>query len=79
MHREDCSQKYLNYKEVCARYSICPTTLYRWVAEKRLPEGDKIGPRARRWNIDDLLKWEENVKKNPARAGYVCKKRLSLS
>ncbi len=66
MHQKDYSQQYLTYKEVCSRYGIGSTTLYRWIADKRLPEGDKIGPRARRWNISDLLKWERDKRKGAA-------------
>ncbi|WP_422136546.1 helix-turn-helix transcriptional regulator [Endozoicomonas sp. ALD040] len=58
MHQKDYSRQYLTYKQVCSRYGIGSTTLYRWIEQGRLPEGDKIGPRARRWNIRDLLKWE---------------------
>lgn len=62
MHQNDYSQQYLTYKQVCSRYGIGSTTLYRWIDKKCFPVGDKIGPRARRWNICDLLKWEKNNK-----------------
>lgn len=63
MHQNDYSQQYLTCKQVCSRYNIGSTTLYRWIEEKRLPAGDKIGPRARRWNINDLLQWERDNKR----------------
>ncbi len=66
MYLKDYSHQYLTSKEVCSRYGIGSTTLYRWIAEKKLPEGDKIGQRARRWNINDLLKWERDKRKGRA-------------
>lgn len=48
------------------RYDISRGTLYRWVAEGRLPPLYRIGPRAVRFRIEDLREFEARFKTNCA-------------
>lgn len=48
------------------RYAISNSTLYQWIADKRLPTPVKIGPRAVRFRIDDISAFEAKL---PGRDG----------
>ena len=50
--------QYLTYRDVCSRYKIGSTTLYKWIAEGHFPKARKLGPRSVRWNLDELRQWE---------------------
>ena len=51
--------QWLTYLDVCNRYRIGSSTLYRWIADKRFPAGVMMGRKSRRWNIDELVEWEK--------------------
>lgn len=43
------------------RYSIANSTLYSWIGTKRLPAPVKIGARAVRFRLDDILAFEARI------------------
>lgn len=43
------------------RYAISNSTLYQWIADKRLPAPVKIGPRAVRFRVEDLRAFEAKI------------------
>ncbi|MGR3461296.1 MAG: helix-turn-helix transcriptional regulator [Roseovarius sp.] len=45
---------HLSTAQVCARYSISRTTVWRWIKAGRLPEPVQIGPGIRRFSIAAL-------------------------
>ncbi|WP_183383559.1 helix-turn-helix domain-containing protein [Halomonas stenophila] len=49
---------YLKDTQACSRYGVSRSTWWRWLAERRIPQPVKIGPRATRWRMADLELWE---------------------
>ncbi len=43
------------------RYAISNSTLYKWIADKHLPAPVKIGPRAVRFRVSDILSFEQKL------------------
>lgn len=50
---------YLKDLEACERYGVSRSTWWRWLAEGVIPSPVKIGPRATRWKLSDLMQWEQ--------------------
>lgn len=55
--------QYLSDLCVCKRYKISRSTLWRWLKDGLIPSPVRIGPRAVRWSLSELLVWEENKQK----------------
>lgn len=51
---------FLKDLEACQRYGVARSTWWRWLSEGRIPKPVRIGPRAVRWRMDDLLAWEDS-------------------
>ncbi len=43
------------------RYAISNSTMYEWIADKHLPSPIKIGPRAVRFRVEDIQRFEEGL------------------
>lgn len=56
-----CASGYVTAAWVKRRYSIANSTLYLWIASKRLPAPVKIGSRAIRFRLDDILAFEAGL------------------
>lgn len=65
------SQLYLRYPtpvltkhDVCARYGIHERTLQRWIADGKFPYPFRpdAASHSPRWNLNDILIWEEEQK-----------------
>ena len=52
---------YLTYKDVCGRYNIGTSTLYRWIEAEKFPAGVFMGNNSRRWSITVLKTWEKHL------------------
>lgn len=52
---------YVTAAWVKTRYSIANSTLYQWIATKRLPAPVKIGPRAVRFRLTDIEAFEAGL------------------
>lgn len=59
---ENCppERRYLSIAELCRRYSVSRTTVWRWVGNKTLPAPHHLGG-ARRWRLDELVEYEERA------------------
>ena len=53
--------QYLTYKDVCHRYNIGSSTLYRWIEAKKFPAGVFMGNHSRRWSVSALKTWEKRL------------------
>ncbi|WP_075878624.1 AlpA family phage regulatory protein [Vreelandella massiliensis] len=51
--------RYLCDLEVCKRYNISRSTLWRWRSLGRVPPPVRLGPRAVRWSLQTLILWEK--------------------
>lgn len=60
MSLDEQKNQYLSDLCVCKRYKISRSTLWRWLKEGLIPSPVRIGPRAVRWSLSDLLTWEES-------------------
>lgn len=47
---------------VKARYSIANSTMYLWIANKRLPAPVRLGSRAVRFRLADILEFEARLR-----------------
>ena len=54
-------KKFLNVSEVAQRYGLAKVTIFAKAKAGEFPAGIKIG-RSRRWSIDDLEEFEQNLK-----------------
>lgn len=52
------AERYLTVKDVAARYSVSPWTVYRWVFLKRIPH-HKPGPKTLRFSEVELDLWDQ--------------------
>ena len=59
MYTEPNSPHWLTYRDVCTRYSIGSSTLYRWIGDKQFPPGVLVGRKSRRWPLEALKSWEQ--------------------
>lgn len=51
--------KYLNVKQVAARFSVDSCTIWRWRKQKLdFPAPHRFGPQTLRWKLADLEAWE---------------------
>lgn len=55
--------QYLTDLCVCKRYKISRSTLWRWIKVGHIPAPVRIGPRAVRWLLSELLIWEQRKPK----------------
>ena len=59
-HRFDGDEQFLTCKEVCKRYNISRTTLWRWEQKGLLPPAEFIGGKAKRHRLSKLIEGESN-------------------
>lgn len=50
----------LRLKDVCEITSMSPSTVRRRIKDDGFPPGIKIGPRARRFYLSEILEWMKN-------------------
>lgn len=55
------SERYLRDTAVAQRYGVSRQTVWRWVAQGRLPEPIKLSEGATRWRVSDLLAHEASL------------------
>jgi predicted DNA-binding transcriptional regulator AlpA len=48
--------RYLNVRDLMARYRIARSTVWDWVQKGRLPKPQKVGPNSSRWDVRELDK-----------------------
>jgi len=48
------SKLFLSDKDLAARYGVTRATIWRWLAEGRLPETVHIGPNTTRWKKSSI-------------------------
>tara|TARA_R100000664_G_C2692696_1_gene96151 strand:+ start:276 stop:485 length:210 start_codon:yes stop_codon:yes gene_type:complete len=48
------TQKFIRAKDIAHRYSIGKSTVHKWVAEGKLPQGKKLSPKCTVWNIAEI-------------------------
>lgn len=53
--------RYLTPKAVCRDLHISNSTLWNWVASGHLPKPVKIGPRATRFRLEDIERFEREA------------------
>src|SRR5271170_7576586 len=51
------AQRLLRLPEVCTMMGLKRSSIYRYVAEERLPAPVRIGDRNVRWRLSDVLAW----------------------
>lgn len=54
-------KKFLNVSEVAQRYGLAKVTIFAKAKSGDFPAGIKIG-RSRRWSVDELEEFEQNLK-----------------
>jgi predicted DNA-binding transcriptional regulator AlpA len=57
--------RYLNAREVCARFRIAKSTLYLWITQGRLPKPHHIGVKAL-WRVEEIDAAEQRLVQPPA-------------
>lgn len=45
---------YLSVKNLAARYSVQPRTVWRWTAQGRLPQPYRLGDNCTRWKLSEV-------------------------
>jgi|LNAP01.1.fsa_nt_gb predicted DNA-binding transcriptional regulator AlpA len=50
--------KFLSDRDLAARYSIGRTTVWRWLADGRLPAPVQLTPGTTRWRLIDIEEFE---------------------
>lgn len=50
-------ERLLKEREVCEMVGISNSTLWRWVEAGLFPAQIRIGPRAVRWRLSEVLAW----------------------
>lgn len=53
------------------RYGISRVSVWRWVAQRRLPPPSRLGPHTSRWRLADLEQFEQERAKEAAADGPV--------
>jgi predicted DNA-binding transcriptional regulator AlpA len=54
-------EQFFSLKDVCERYRISRTTVWRWVRGGRLPEPMAMSLQTRRWRLSDLHEFEKKI------------------
>lgn len=54
--------RFLVIEEICRRYAVSKSNIYKMIREGNFPPQVKIGRKAR-WSIDRLLEWEHDLEK----------------
>jgi len=57
---EQAQKRVLRLREVCARYGLSKTSVYRLMEQGEFPQPVRLGPRAVGWRVEDLEAWLEN-------------------
>jgi prophage regulatory protein len=52
---ENPNERYLPDMAVAQRYSVSRQTVWRWAAQKKLPEPIRLSPSVTRWRLSDLI------------------------
>ncbi|MGP9509325.1 MULTISPECIES: helix-turn-helix transcriptional regulator [Halomonas] len=55
--------RFLSDLDVCKRYKISRSTLWRWIKNGHISAPLRIGPRAVRWSLSELIVWEQSKQK----------------
>ena len=50
-------ERMLTRPEVEQMLGVSTATIYKWLGERKLPEPIRLGPRAIRWRLSELMKW----------------------
>ena len=53
---------YIRDTDLAARYDVHRSTIWRWVKNGTIPQPRTLGPGCKRWNINDLERWEMTTK-----------------
>jgi len=49
---------WLNLRDVCDRFRVSGTMIWRWRQLGQFPEPHRLGRRAVRWHVDDIVAFE---------------------
>lgn len=67
-HTEDAAARinstiWLDIEEVAARFSVTPSTIWRWTREQRIPfpAPVRLTPRVTRWRLEDIETFEAEI------------------
>lgn len=54
---------WLDIEEVAARFSVTPSTIWRWTREQRIPfpKPVRLTPRVTRWRLADIESFETEI------------------
>ena len=50
--------EYLTTKDLCDRYKVNRSTIWKWQKNKGFPEPVRFGPQVVRWRLLDVTAWE---------------------
>jgi prophage regulatory protein len=50
--------QYLSDKLLATRFSVSRATIWRWLAENKLPKPIKLAAGTTRWRLADIEQWE---------------------
>ena len=48
----------LKIDEVAKTLGVARSTIYSWVKKGIFPEAGKLGPKLRRWRLDEIEQWQ---------------------
>ncbi|WP_252094083.1 helix-turn-helix transcriptional regulator [Rhizobium skierniewicense] len=51
---------YLTLKEVTTNIKVATSTLYRWIADGKVPKPVRLGENCVRWRVADVKAWQES-------------------
>jgi prophage regulatory protein len=54
---QQAEKRVLRLREVCARYGLGRSTVYRMMERGDFPQPIRLGPNAVGWRIEDLEEW----------------------
>ena len=50
--------EYVTIKDLCAKYGVNRTTIWRWQQKQGFPDPVRFGPQTVRWKMADVTAWE---------------------
>ena len=57
---EQAEKRVLRLREVCERYGLGRSTVYRLMDQGQFPKPIQLGPQAVAWRVEDLEAWLES-------------------
>lgn len=53
--------KFLSDRQIAERYSVCRSSIWRWINTRNFPRPVKVGENTTRWELGQVEAWEQRM------------------